>query len=290
MRSSRPVSLPMLILLAIAADARADMVTNAPAATTDRFSTGTPDLNPGFWPTLSSYNLSGVGNTSPDGRGQWATAISPTFALTSEHYAAAGTVYFTTSDGSQYAATIRAAEAVGGTDLQLVQFAAPLPPSIARYAFAPDDQTVLLGAPILSVGVPYRAGENVIASFGTTQESTLAITYRFNYSAAGPSLQDWVQPGDSGGPTFTEEPAGGLALVGLHSFFSGFESGQTWSEDTYVSSLMDTMKNDIAGLGSSDVLTVYSQATPEPSSLALMGIGLACVFAIGRRARRANPA
>jgi hypothetical protein len=267
--------IPILILaLVVLPSARADMVVNGPPSATDRFAAGS--LNPGFWPSLSGYNLTGVGNTNADGTGQWATAISPSFALTSEHFPvpAGGSVYFTAADGSRYAAVVKAEENVGGTDLRLVQFTAPLPASIARFSFAPDDPAALTGAPILSFGVPYRAAQGSIASFGTSQEGVLAQTYRFDYSPTGPALQGWVQPGDSGGPTFAEEPGGGLALAGLHSFYSGTGGPPYYSIDTFASPLLDAMRNDIAGLGSSDLLTIYTASIPEPSASRLVFIGL----------------
>jgi hypothetical protein len=266
-----------LATLALPAESRGDMIVNSASSVTDRFS-GT-GLNSGFWATAAGYDLTGVGNTSADGTGAWATAISSNFVLTSHSYAAGGSIYFTDSNGAQVVATVMAEEQVGGTDLQLVQLTAALPATIARYALAPNTPAALTGAAILTVGVPYRAGQNTIDSFGFAQEGVLTQTFTFNYSAGGPALQSWVQPGDGGGPTFIEEPGGGLALAGLHTFYSG-TAAQQWSMDTYVSPLMDTMKNEIAALGSTDTPTT---AVPEPTSLSLVGMGLGTAFAVGRR-------
>ena len=68
--------------------AAADMLINPNNPAVDqRFYPSPTNL---FW--AASYNLTGVGNTNGTaGNGQWVTAISANYGLTSSHYAAAGT-------------------------------------------------------------------------------------------------------------------------------------------------------------------------------------------------------
>jgi PEP-CTERM motif len=65
--------------------------------------------------------------------------------------------------------------------------------------------------------------------------------------------------------------------VGLHWYISGTSTGQQDSGDTFVSAYASQ-------IAAAEAL-LPTAAVPEPSSLALLGIGMAAVFGVLRRRR-----
>jgi hypothetical protein len=257
-----------------------------PAAADMLINPNDPAVNQRFFPSpinlfwASSYNLSGVGNTNgTSGNGQWVTAISANYGLTASHYAAAGSATFIDSTGASVTTAINGSVSeLGGSDLELVRFATPLPSTVATYAIAANNEAALMGASILSVGVPWAVGRNTIAGFGTESigaSTGSVLTYNWNPGAG--TFSDLLQSGDSGGPTFTYAPDGSMLLVGLHWYIGGTITGQQDSGDTFVSAYASQIAAAEALLPPTGV--------PEPSSLALLGIGMAAMFGVLRRRR-----
>jgi hypothetical protein len=256
--------------------AAADMLINPSNPAVDqRFFPSPTNL---FW--AASYNLTGIGNTNGTaGNGQWVTAISANYGLTATHYAAAGNVTFVDSTGTSVTTAISGSVAqLGGSDLELVRFATPLPSTVATYAIAANNEASLMGAPIMSVGVPWAVGRNTIAGFGTESiGGSTGNVLTYNWDPTASVVSDLLQSGDSGGPTFTYGPDGSMLLVGLHWYIGGTPTGQQDSGDTFVSAYLSQI--------AAAELLLPTTSVPEPSSLALFGIGLAAVFGVIRRQR-----
>jgi hypothetical protein len=265
-----------LLVAAAGRTAAGDMQINpSDPAVNQRFYSPT---NTQFW--AASYNLSGVGNTNGmAGNGQWVTAISPNYGLTASHYAAAGNVTFITASGTSVTATINGAVSqIGGSDLELVRFSHALPSDVKTYAFAANNQSALIGAPIMSVGVPWAVGRNTIAGFKTdTVGPSTGTVLTYNWDPTSSSFSDHLQGGDSGGPTFEYGPGGSMLLVGIHWNIGGSPTGQPNSGDTFVSAYLSQIA---AGIVSFPPTTV-----PEPASLALLGLGCATGLVVMRRRR-----
>lgn len=264
----------IVCVLAVHCDRQAhgDMVVNGTAAQIDiRNANGTPSST--FF--ASGSNFTGIGfDTDPaPGAGVWGTLIAPDVILTASHFFPAQ-LTFTNSQGQTFTyATTSAVRNVGGTDLEVMRLSSPVDPSIPFYSIAPASQNVV-GQQIIPVGQPFVAGLGSIASV-TSQ------VLSYDYSATVP-LSSYLTSGDSGGPTFATESNGDLALIGIHeSVATGL-----FSNDTDVAGLLPEIDAAMTALGSPYQATVWKPpppGTPEPSSLALVGIGLAAWYAVNRR-------
>jgi hypothetical protein len=121
----------------------------------------------------------------------------------------------------------------------------------------------------LSVGFYFRAGQSAI----TTTKPGL---FSWNYKASVP-LSDMLHAWDSGGPTFVEEP-GGLALAGIHDAILG-----TTFFDTGVTRLVPAINAAVAAAGLNEQPWSTQPPHAGPSSLALVGRGLAAWYAVRQR-------
>lgn len=270
-------------LATVPGHSRADMIAGLPAdpSRTDEYAGGN------FWG--NGLNLTGVGNTAGTaGTGQWGTLISPSFFVTASHYPPSGSLTFTNAAGVSYTFAIASETSrIAGTDLMLGMLATPVPASdgITPYSIAPPLTAANLGQPIFSMGVPYRFGENVISGLSSDVQGA-TVQYTFTGLATALPYESYLVAGDSGGPSFVSDTHGNLALVGTHWFDSGPVAPGAVSGDTDVTQLFAQIDAAMAATGSSERATLFAPGVPEPSSLALAGVGFALAWLWGRRASR----
>jgi hypothetical protein len=232
-------------------------------------------LAPGRVGYLPGLDFSGIGHTA-DGSGgvRAATAISPSFVVSSSHYPAFGVIDFTSTDGTLVRDTIVSTVSnVGGTDLSLSMLAVPLPSDIAIYSIPSSNMVPWLTIGYV-VGGSGTVGEGVIAGIGLPGLPGVWIHY--GTDGIKPYYASYTTNGDSGYPTFVEIN-GSLALVGVH-----YTGGYTYV-DSDLTSLVPQIDAAMAAMGSPQRVT--PTPAPEPASLALLAGGLA-IGVFGRRLAR----
>jgi hypothetical protein len=272
-----------LIALALVSPARGDMITaTADPAATDRFYSG-PNAHFAF----SQYDFTGIGNAQgSSGHGQWATMISDTFFVSAAHYPPnnGASLTFYSSDGRAHTYTVAGGERVtaagvaqGQGDLWLGWLTAPIPKSagIASYHVAPDDPSTLSGSSLVVVGAPWRVGTGVV-DYGPYGNQALSLGFSYKSGTPGGPYAAFVQPGDSGAPSFVVGADGSLELVGTHWLNTGTyaQGGYNMSIDSFISPGVSAFDVAMASLGSTERVIVGIAAAPEPSSLALCGLGV----------------
>jgi hypothetical protein len=89
----------------------------------------------------------------------------------------------------------------------------------------------------------------------------------------------------SAGHASTRANGSTTSLASIHLGYSGppVAGQQSYGQDTDLTEEVGAIDGALAQLGAAGGIEVHT--VPEPGSLALVGIGLACVFAVGRRLR-----
>lgn len=203
------------------------------------------------------YDWSGVGRNSAS---QWATMISPSYFISSNHYhpSPGDTVTFyagnSTSSPSYSFAVASGILVPGSSDLYLGRLSAPIPSSsqIAMYPlWVLGANSAYIGKDMFTYGVPDRVGRNVISYVSTSKVSC-------TFSASGGDGPDEAYPmsGDSGGPSFGYYN-GQLALVGAHWQNSGSPYDGAPFSDTYVPGYISAIQANMVG----ETLSVASLTT-----------------------------
>jgi hypothetical protein len=264
----------------------------------DRFQT---PPNPSF--IGNAYDWSGVGRGSDRG---WATAIAPSFIISATHYPPVGTLrFYHTNDptGSFEDRTIVAATNLGNGDLYIGRLNAPLSSSVAKYSILDlpnfsdynNLEIFTYGLNVVHTAqtqTSVRLGRNVItpgtANYYPDLDPGPAVVpgavFVFNYDNPGLGADEsYVVAGDSGGPSF-HIYSGKPSLVGIHWFQT---SGPDGSGDSLVPYYIDNIQAWMNTQPGGETLTLV----PEPSSLVLAGVAVACAGRVLRkRARKPHAA
>jgi hypothetical protein len=285
-----------LLAFALVPSVRGDMITaTADPAATDRFYSG---ADPHF--AFSQYDLTGIGNTQgASGRGQWATMVSPTFFVSAfhDHPGMGSDLTFYSADGQAHTYAVAGGERItaagvaqGQGDLYLGWLSAPIPKSagISWYHIVVDDPKSLSGAAILAVGSPWRVGTGIIdeGPYGSSAES---FGFGYDPGTVGGPYAAYVQPGDSGAPSFVVGADGSLLLAGTHWLNTGsyVPGGYNESIDSFISPGVSAFDAAMTALGSSEQISVAGFGVPEASSVALLCVGVGAAAAL--RIRRGRP-
>jgi hypothetical protein len=280
-------------------------ILNFDPARNDRFNGSSSFIANGF-------DLSGVGKqvgsasayvNNSDGA-RWATLISPSFALTANHFSpgVGDTITFVSGNsvgGASVTDTVASAVNILGpnSDLQLIRLTtAVTTPGINFFPIVADNQAALSGAPMFVYGQSNRVGTNNIDPgsfqfFPNVGGSNPGVGYTYTFDPNSPNPNEAeLQAADSGGPSFVTVN-GVLALVGTHWFnFTGTDANGNpieGSGDTYVPNYINDINAAMAAQGSSERVTVVS-AVPEPASILLIAVGVPGVMSLMRRRKRAE--
>jgi hypothetical protein len=258
----------------------------------------------------NGFDLSSVGKdvttandyvNNSDGQ-RWATLISPSFALSANHFTPQVGDSLTFMGGNSAGSpsvtdTVSHLFNIDGpnSDLELIQLTNPINnPNIHFAPIVADNPAALNGILMYVYGQSNRVGQNNIdpgsfQMFTNVQGSNpgFGYTYTYNPNSSNPN-EAMLQAGDSGGPSFVVSN-GQFALVGTHWFnFTGTDANGNpimGSGDTYDPHYIADINTAIAGTGSTEHVTVVG--VPEPASLILIGIGGPSLFAILRRRKSA---
>ena len=292
------------------ADARADIIIDGYTdATNDRFSNSRSFI-------LDGFDLSGIGQAA---NGQWATAISRQVIVTAEHARPSGTVYFYPGNDPTVAPVKRTiskgtklTSADGTSDLYLAALSAPLPLSIAHYAYATErllaavtgfplnveDAGSFQGLNAYTFGItpfnlasdPNRSrrnaqavGRNLITGYsenvpfeGNGDNDALI----FEQDAAGAAnfvpYESMLDRGDSGAPLFVDI-GGQLVLLGTNAFNYGSGTG-------VADFITGGFGSGINYIGNGEAfISAFISSVPEPSSGASVAVVVLLSLSLCRR-------
>ena len=270
----------------------------------------------------AGLDFSGVGSVNgAAGGGPWATMISSQYFLTAYHYAAGGTVTFfpgNTTSGGGYSFSVDPNfrqnlyyNSINGSvsltqgantlpaDVCIERLTSPIPASdhIASYPVLElpltNNLAAYVGTTIYNYGSSDVVGRNIISNFqlasvlegGTGGEDGPDMVYDYLPPGMSGSVgqdETYLQPGDSGGPSFAVVN-GQLALLGEHYDISAYgapaSDGSSWSSDGFLPYYVSTIDSVLPANQQISVVV------PEPSTLALLlgFAGGAAAWAIRRR-------
>jgi hypothetical protein len=187
------------------------------AKTNDRFYVGSDRAFIG-----QAYDFSGVGRNQA---GQWATMISPSYFLSSQHYypGPGDTLYFYPGNDTNKQITftnIMEGGLVPGTvDLHLGSLSTPIPASagITSYPLWMMPNLKYVGLDMFVYGQTHKVGRNRIAYAGAS--GIPQVRFSFDTPGDGPDEAS-LESGDSSAPSFGFYQ-GKLALVGIHTSGAG---------------------------------------------------------------------
>lgn len=284
-----------LVLIGVA-PARADLVVRGyNAGRHDRFENSSSFVG-------DAYDWSGV-SSGPDSASTlgWATMVTKTHFVSATHFHPGSNrdlTFYHGNDpnGPSETHRVRGGTRIGTTDLWLGELQTAVSDDVAVYEvlapkFVPRSDVHLMGlASTSDRHRNQRLGRNrvnrVIEDFdGPGTSVGDVITYDYNTVGGAGDDEAWVRGGDSGAPSFFVF-SGRPVLMGVHWFlytgdsmreFGNFAGG---SGDTLVSSYIDEI-NGLLPMGQQ-----LAVATPEPSSMLLLGLPAVGFFAHRRRRRR----
>jgi hypothetical protein len=243
------------------------------AADHDRFYVGTDKSFIG-----DPYDWSGVGRSS-----YWVTMVSSDYFLTANHYhpSVGETLYFYWSNdpsGGQETATVASGVQIGESDLWLGRLSTSVSSQVEIYPIlALPENSAYDNLTLYTFGLSstsptqenVRLGRNEIdpGSYAFYNDAATGLAYTFTYDSPGLGADEsYLQPGDSGGPSFSI--IDGLpAMVGIHWFiWTDDEDPNIYgSADTFIPHYIDDINAAMVGQ--------QLMLIPEPSIL-VMVIGL----------------
>jgi hypothetical protein len=236
------------------------------------------------------YDWSGVGLSSG---GSWATMVSPTYFLSAnhDHPAPGSTVTFYTGNSfnsPSFTYTVdnfyyQTTDLGVGSDLCLQRFTTPVNTSIAKYPVLslPND-AAYVGVTNWTYGYSNRVGKNSIdaiqdldlVSYG--YGITRVMYYDYNATGGQGPDEAYLEPGDSGGPSFAVVN-NSLALLGIHFVNEGPVFDGAISGDSFVPFYVSQLNAHMTG--GQQITTV----APEPSTCVLLGFIAFGLFVWSRR-------
>ena len=231
----------------------------------------------------SQLDWSGVGRSVGPGRTPWLTMISPSYFISSAHFApdfGEPIIFNHTNDpnGPSEQHARKSVRLFGGTDTLLGKLSTPVSDKVAKYAIYPllDNLSDYRNKEIYLVGrSPFTQpsqtqfdvaiGRNSINSVSSISRfNEFSLKHSFDPSSGFSPDEAGVVTGDSGAPSFILE-GNQLALISTH-----------WGvrDDAFLPSHLRTIRSIVEAGGESLV-----EFVPEPTSLGLivlsmMGLGL----------------
>lgn len=236
----------------------------------------------------SAYDWSGVGRTTS---GRWGVLISPSFVLSSRHFAPIGgeNIRFYNSNDpldGYVEKSIVSSSIMANSDLILTQLSGATT-GVATYALRHPTAN-LVGEELFvwgqagnpNVFLDMRLGRNEVTAFadgflgGPLVGQGDIFIYDYDTSAAGLGPDEaMIATHDSGGPSFIIG-ADGPELVGVH-WFKYDANPLGGSGDTSVPRYINQINSAMADTGSSERVTV---AVPEPAALGMVLVGLSLIL------------
>jgi len=287
-------SLVIILLVTCISPLAAIQIANFDTLTNDRFANDDSFI-------ANQFDLSGVGHN-----GRWATMISQNVYITAQHYLPdleSLMTFYASNDPNGTSVTreiTSTRQQIGGTDLFVGTLDAALPSGFSFYDFATEDITNTKTFPFADsesfVNSPYNGANAYVfgrspTSFPSSQNMAVGrnVLDQFfaNSNAAGntgdaigatddgsngETHEAMLVSGDSGGPLFVENGAGGLTIVGINWFVA--TSG---GDDIFGASYLGNYDEDIQAF-------IDANLVPEPSSFALLLIVAGGLLTLRRRA------
>ncbi len=239
---------------------------------------------------VSQFDWSGVGRSVGPGRTPWLTMISPSYFISSRHFApdfGESILFYHTNDpnGPSEQHARKSVQLFGGTDTLLGKLSTPVSDKVAKYAIYPflenlsnynDKEIYLVGrSPFTQPSqtqFDVAIGRNRIDSVSSFSKfNEFALKYSYDPSSGFSPDEAGVVTGDSGAPSFIVK-GNQLALISTH-----------WGvrDDAFLPSHLNTIRSFVEGGGESLVAFV-----PEPTTSSLMALSMA---GFGLFRNRKNP-
>lgn len=266
----------LAVLVLFPATGRATMIVRSyDPAVNDRFYVGEDKAFVG-----DPYDFSGVGYSNG---ARWVTLVSDNCFLSATHFhpgVGESVTFWDTNvrTGPSFSYTVTGGVQVGSTDLWVGWFdgTVTVDTSIARYpVLVLPSASDYLGLGLYNYGVDHRVGRNVLddlaaVTVGGATGLTAWYDYDNNDVPAVGGAETYLEPGDSGAPTFTVFNSN-LAMIGTHWAITDYPviDGAS-SLDTFVPEYLDEISGILAGRGQAVI------SVPEPSACWSLLLGLGC--------------
>ena len=238
----------------------------------------------------SQFDWSGVGRSVGPGRTPWLTMISPSYFITSKHFAPGigEPIYFnhTNDPNGPSEQHIRASgQPLGNTDTWLGKLATPVSESVAKYPIYPflDDLADYQHKKLYVVGRSALSNQaerqfdvaigrnriNSVSSISNFNEYSLNFSYDPSAGLGFSTDEARVITGDSGAPSFIVE-RNKLGLVSTHWTLTGANI----ANDAFLPSHLNTIRFIVETGGESLVEFIPEPTTSSLMALSILSLGL----------------